>query len=37
MYDGFSDTGKHFVEWIRITKEFLNFAFASGCREARLS
>jgi hypothetical protein len=33
MYDGFSDTGKHFVEWVRITKEFLKLAFAGGHRE----
>jgi hypothetical protein len=34
MYDGFSDTGKHFAEWIRIIKEFFKLAFASGHREA---
>jgi hypothetical protein len=34
MYDGFSDTGKHFAEWVRITKEFLKLAFAGGRREA---
>jgi hypothetical protein len=34
MYDGFSDTGKHSVEWVQITKEFLKLAFASGHREA---
>jgi hypothetical protein len=33
MYDGFSDTGKHSAEWVRITKEFLKLAFASGHRE----
>jgi hypothetical protein len=33
-YDGFSDTGKHSVEWVRITKKFLKLAFAGGCREA---
>jgi hypothetical protein len=34
MYDGFSDTGKHSVEWVRITKEFLKLAFAGGRYEA---
>jgi hypothetical protein len=34
MYDGFSDTSKHSAEWVQITKEFLNLAFASGHREA---
>jgi hypothetical protein len=34
MYDGFSDTGKHFSEWVRITMEFLKLAFAGGHREA---
>jgi hypothetical protein len=33
MYDGFNDTGKHSVEWVRITKEFLKLAFAGGHRE----
>jgi hypothetical protein len=33
MYDGFSDTGKHSVEWVWIIKEFLKLAFASGRRE----
>jgi hypothetical protein len=33
MYDGFSDTGKHSVEWVRITKEFLKLGFAGGRRE----
>jgi hypothetical protein len=33
MYDGFSDTGKHSVEWVHITKEFVMFAFAGGRRE----
>jgi hypothetical protein len=33
MYDEFSDTGKHSTEWVRITKEFLKLAFASGRRE----
>jgi hypothetical protein len=23
MYDGFSDTGKHFAEWVQITMELL--------------
>jgi hypothetical protein len=34
MYDGFSDTGKHSAEWVRITKEFLKLAFVGGHREA---
>jgi hypothetical protein len=34
MYDRFSDTGKHSVKWVRITKEFLELAFAGGCHEA---
>jgi hypothetical protein len=34
MYDGFSYTGKHSVEWVWITKEFLKLAFTSGHREA---
>jgi hypothetical protein len=34
MYDGFSDTGKHFAEWVQITKEFLKLAFVGGHREA---
>jgi hypothetical protein len=34
MYDGFSDTGKHSIEWVQITKEFLKLAFASGHRKA---
>jgi hypothetical protein len=34
MYDAFSDTGEHSAEWVRITKEFLKLAFASGHREA---
>jgi hypothetical protein len=34
IYDGFSDIGKHSAEWVRITKEFLKLAFASGHREA---
>jgi hypothetical protein len=34
MYDGFSDTGKHSTEWVRITKEFLKLAFAGGRHEA---
>jgi hypothetical protein len=33
IYDGFSNTGKHSAEWVRITKEFLKLAFAGGCRE----
>jgi hypothetical protein len=34
MYDGFSDTGKHSVEWVQITKEFLKLAFAGSHCEA---
>jgi hypothetical protein len=34
MFDGFSDTGKHSIEWVWITKEFLKLAFAGGRREA---
>jgi hypothetical protein len=34
MYDRFSNAGKHVVEWVRITKEFLKLAFAGGRREA---
>jgi hypothetical protein len=34
MYDGFSDISKHYVEWVRISKEFLKLAFATGRREA---
>jgi hypothetical protein len=34
MYDEFSDTGKHFTEWVRITKVFSMLAFAGGRREA---
>jgi hypothetical protein len=34
MYDGFSDTGKHSVEWVWITKEFLKLAFAGSRCEA---
>jgi hypothetical protein len=34
IYDRFSDTGKHSVEWIQITKEFLKLAFVGGRREA---
>jgi hypothetical protein len=37
MYDGFSDTGKHFTEWVWITKEFLKLAFAGGHCEASCS
>jgi hypothetical protein len=33
MYNGFSDKGGHSTEWVQITKEFLNLAFASGHRE----
>jgi hypothetical protein len=34
MYDRFSDTDKHSVEWVQITKEFLKLAFAGGHHEA---
>jgi hypothetical protein len=34
MYDGFSDTSKHYVKWVRITKEFLKLAFTGGHCEA---
>jgi hypothetical protein len=34
MHDGFSDTSKHFAEWVWITKEFLKLAFTDGRREA---
>jgi hypothetical protein len=34
MYDGFSDTGKHSAEWVRITKKFLKLAFAGSRHEA---
>jgi hypothetical protein len=34
MYDGFSDTGKHYVEWVQITNEFLKLAFDGGRHEA---
>jgi hypothetical protein len=37
MYDGFSDTDKHFVEWVRITKGFLKLAFAGGRCKASCS
>jgi hypothetical protein len=34
MYDGFSDTSKHYAEWVQITKDFLKLAFASSHCEA---
>jgi hypothetical protein len=34
IYDRFSVTGKHFTEWVWITKEFLKLAFACGRCEA---
>jgi hypothetical protein len=37
MYDGLSDTGKHSAEWVRITKEFLKLAFASGHHDVSYS
>jgi hypothetical protein len=33
MYDRFSDTSKHSIEWVRITKEFLKLAFAGDHNE----
>jgi prepilin-type processing-associated H-X9-DG protein len=33
MYDGFSDKCAHFAEWFKITKGFLNLAFADGHHE----
>jgi hypothetical protein len=35
MYDGFSKKSGHLAEWVRIVKEFLNKAFADGCRVAK--
>jgi hypothetical protein len=35
MYDGFNDKGLHSTEWVWITKDFLNLAFASGCCVAK--
>jgi hypothetical protein len=35
MYDGFNDKGGHSTEWVRITKGFLNLAFAGGRRVAK--
>jgi hypothetical protein len=37
MYDRLSDTGKHFAEWVRMTKVFLKLVFASACHEASCS
>jgi hypothetical protein len=34
IYDVFSDTDKHSIEWVRITNEFLKLAFPGGRREA---
>jgi hypothetical protein len=34
MYDGFSDTGKQSIEWVRITKKFLKLALVGGRHEA---
>jgi hypothetical protein len=34
IYDGFSDTDKHFVELVRIINEFLKLAFTGGRHEA---
>jgi hypothetical protein len=31
MYDEFSDKGGHSTEWVQITKDLLNLAFACGC------
>jgi hypothetical protein len=30
MYDRFSDKGGHSIEWVGITKNFLNLAFVGG-------
>jgi hypothetical protein len=35
MYNGFSKKSGHSTEWVRIVKEFLNQAFASGHRVAK--
>jgi hypothetical protein len=37
IYDEFSDTGKHSIEWVQVTKELLKLAFAGGNREASCS
>jgi hypothetical protein len=37
MYDKFSDTGKHFAEWVHINKELLKLAFAGSHSEASCS
>jgi hypothetical protein len=34
MHDGFSDTGKHSIEWVWITKEFLKLVIVGGHHEA---
>jgi hypothetical protein len=34
IYNKFSDTSKHSVKWVHITKEFLKLAFACDHREA---
>jgi hypothetical protein len=34
MYDKFNHIGKHSVQWVWITKEFLKLAFAGSRREA---
>jgi hypothetical protein len=34
MYDGFSDTSKHSIELVWISKELLKLAFARSCHEA---
>jgi hypothetical protein len=34
MYDKFSDTGKHSVEWVQITKKLLKLSFAGGHHKA---
>jgi hypothetical protein len=33
MYDGFCDTGKYSVKWVRIIKEFMKLTFTGGHRE----
>jgi hypothetical protein len=34
MYDRFIYSGKHFTEWVQITKEFLKLAFDVSYRKA---
>jgi hypothetical protein len=35
MYDGFNKKSGHSAKWVQIVKEFLNQAFAGGCRVAK--